>query len=177
MLRLIDNANETGRCCAPCPMSQGSHLSQSRDGPRFHFAFGFRTAQRLARMLDSLVRVSRRVGWNADRHATDPVLAGERGPSQAAVVGHGCPVPNSRTARESHAALHQRRLLGPPADRVSRGYNSQGRSPNLPSSTPSDRPRTGRSALPAGSAHGRQTVSRQTGPRGSLRITSARLPS
>ena len=38
----------------------------------FHCAFGFRRALRLAHMLDSLVRVSRRVGWMADQLATDP---------------------------------------------------------------------------------------------------------
>ena len=104
MLRLIDSANETGRWCAQTAEDPGSHLSQSKDGPRFHFAFGFRTTQRLARMLDSLVRVSRRVGWRTDRFATDPVLAGPPHPSQEAVKGHGCPVSPSRTSREGEAA-------------------------------------------------------------------------
>ena len=101
---------------APAP----PHRQRGRDGPvvrptrgrdptwsrrpRFHFAFGFRTTQRLARMLDSLVRVSRRVGWRADRFATDPVQAGPPSPSKEAVVGHGCPVSNSRTSQESQAA-------------------------------------------------------------------------
>ncbi|KAK7106841.1 hypothetical protein V1264_014882 [Littorina saxatilis] len=76
MLRLTDNADETGRWCAPRVNSGGIPPEHIRDGPRFHFAFGFRTTQRLARMLDSLVRVSRRVGWRADRFATDPVPAG-----------------------------------------------------------------------------------------------------
>ena len=76
-----------------------------RDGPRFHFAFGFRTTQRLARMLDSLVRVSRRVGWRADRFATDPVPAGPtHSPSGEAVGRHGCPVSASRTSQEGEAA-------------------------------------------------------------------------
>src|SRR6218665_2830487 len=41
-------------------------------GLHFHCAFGFRSAQRLAHMLDSLVRVSRRVGQVTGRFATDP---------------------------------------------------------------------------------------------------------
>lgn len=56
-------------------------------------------------MLDSLVRVSRRVGWRADRCATDPVPTGPPRPSKEAVGRHGgCPVPASRTSRESEAA-------------------------------------------------------------------------
>ena len=55
-------------------------------------------------MLDSLVRVSRRVGWRADRFATDPVPTGPPCPSQEAVARHGCPVSSSRTSRESKAA-------------------------------------------------------------------------
>ena len=55
-------------------------------------------------MLDSLVRVSRRVGWRADRCATDPVLAGPPRPSKEAVDRHGCPVSVSRTSQESEAA-------------------------------------------------------------------------
>ena len=52
------------------------------------------------------------------------------------------------------SGLRRRRLLGPRADRDRRGYNSKRRSAHLPSSPPSDRPRTGRGALPAESAHG-----------------------
>ena len=103
MLRLTDNADETGRCCAQTQES-GIPPEHVRDGPRFHFAFGFRTTQRLARMLDSLVRVSRRVGWRADRFATDPVPAGPPHPSKEAVAGHGYPVSSSRTSREGEAA-------------------------------------------------------------------------
>ena len=55
-------------------------------------------------MLDSLVRVSRRVGWRADRFATDPVPAGPPRPSKEAVGRHGCPVSASRTSQESEAA-------------------------------------------------------------------------
>ena len=92
-------------------------------------------------MLDSLVRVSRRVGWRADRFATDPVPAGPpHGPSKEAVGRHGCPVSASRTSREGGGGLHRRRLLGPQADRDRRGYNSRRRNAHLPSSPPSDRP-------------------------------------
>ena len=55
-------------------------------------------------MLDSLVRVSRRVGWRADRFATDPVSPGPLRPSKRAVSRHGCPVSASRTPRESGVA-------------------------------------------------------------------------
>ena len=55
-------------------------------------------------MLDSLVRVSRRVGWRADRFATNPLTAGPPDLSREAVAGHGCPVSNSRTSQESPAA-------------------------------------------------------------------------
>ena len=86
------------------PEGNGIPPEHVRDGPRFHFAFGFRTTQRLARMLDSLVRVSRRVGWRADRFATDPVPAGPPRPSKKAVGRHGCPVSASRTSQEGKAA-------------------------------------------------------------------------
>ena len=129
-----------------------------RDGPRFHFAFGFRTTQRLARMLDSLVRVSRRVGWRADRFATDPVPAGPPHPSKEAVAGHGYPVSSSRTSREGEAAYTDGGSSVP--RRVGTGEAITVRvTPNLPSSPPSDRPRTGRGALPAESAHGQQASS------------------
>jgi hypothetical protein len=105
-------------------------------------------------MLDSLVRVSRRVGWRADRCATDPVPAGPPGPSKEAVGRHGCPVPASRTPRESQAAYAGGGSSVPRADRVRRAYNSERRGAHLPCSPPSDRPRTGRGALPAESAHG-----------------------
>ena len=107
-------------------------------------------------MLDSLVRVSRRVGWRADRFATDPVPAGPtHGPSREAVGRHGCPVSASRTSQEGEAAHAGGGSSVPRADRDRRGYTSARRSARLPSSPPSDRPRTGRGALPAESAHGR----------------------
>ena len=51
-----------------------------RAGFHFHFANQFRTTRRLAFMLDSLVRVSRRVGRVADA-TTDPGRHGVNGPS------------------------------------------------------------------------------------------------
>ena len=87
------------------PDEPGSHLSPPEMSPRFHFACGFRKTQRLARMLDSLVRVSRRVGWRADRNATNPQPAGPPDPSKDAVGRHGCPVSASRTSREGQAAF------------------------------------------------------------------------
>ena len=57
-------------------------------------------------MLDSLVRVSRRVGWKADKFTTDPERKTPACPTsrRGAVGGHGCPVPASRTPPESREA-------------------------------------------------------------------------
>ena len=155
MLRLTDNADETGRWCAH-RRGGGIPPEHVRDGPRFHFAFGFRTTQRLARMLDSLVRVSRRVGWRADRFATDPVPAGP--PQSVPGSGQQTRLPSlcQSNIPGGRGGPRRRRLLGPQADRDRRGCTSARRSARLPSPPPSDRPRTGRGALPAESAHGRR---------------------
>ena len=57
-------------------------------------------------MLDSLVRVSRRVGWKADKLASDPEHTTPASPAvtKRAVVRHGCPVPDSRTPQEDEVA-------------------------------------------------------------------------
>ena len=57
-------------------------------------------------MLDSLVRVSRRVGWKADKLASDPEHETPASPTsrERAVVRHGCPVPDSRTRPEGEVA-------------------------------------------------------------------------
>lgn len=57
-------------------------------------------------MLDSLVRVSRRVGWKADQFATDPKRETPASPGRrgGAVGGHGCPVPTSRTPPDGRVA-------------------------------------------------------------------------
>jgi hypothetical protein len=65
-------------------------------------------------MLDSLVRVSRRVGWETDRFATDPRAGGE-GPRSRS--GRSPPalraVPTSRTATPSpDVATQAGRVLG-----------------------------------------------------------------
>ena len=133
----------------------GSHLSTPRGGPRFHCAFGFRTTQRLARMLDSLVRVSRRVGWRADRFATDPVPARPTPSIPESGRQARLPSPCQSNSLGERGGRDRRRLLGPlRADRDRRGCNSADRGRHLPSSPPSDRPGTGRGALPAESAHG-----------------------
>ena len=141
----------------PAPMGAGIPPRHVRDGPCFHFAFGFRTAQRLARMLDSLVRVSRRVGWRADRCATDPVPAGPPRPSKEAVGRHGCPVSASRTSQESEAAYADGGSSVPKRIGTGEPIRSGRRSGHPPCSPPSDRSRTGRGALPAESAHGDPT--------------------
>ena len=57
-------------------------------------------------MLDSLVRVSRRVGWKADKLASDPEHTTPASPArhERAVVRHGYPVPDSRTPPEEEVA-------------------------------------------------------------------------
>lgn len=73
MLHLPGEAGETGRWCARgLPACRpGIPPQPARAGPHLHCAAGFRASRRLARVLDSLVRVSRRVGWVADV-AADP---------------------------------------------------------------------------------------------------------
>ena len=72
---------------APRPRKEGVLPERSsRERLHFHCAFGFRTTLRLARMLDSLVRVSRRVGWGADRFAADPGHRDAGGPVLARLV-------------------------------------------------------------------------------------------
>ena len=73
MLHLPGEAGETGRWCARgLPACRpGIPPQPARAGPHLHCAAGFRTSRRLARVLDSLVRVTRRVGWVADV-AADP---------------------------------------------------------------------------------------------------------
>ncbi|CAK8698831.1 unnamed protein product, partial [Clavelina lepadiformis] len=51
---------------APTAGAAGSHLRRTTPAFAFTTPCGFRTAPRLAHMLDSLVRVSRRVGKVAD---------------------------------------------------------------------------------------------------------------
>ena len=142
---------------APSAVGGGIPPEHVRDGPRFHFAFGFRTTQRLARMLDSLVRVSRRVGWRAYRFATDPVPAGP--PRSVPRSGRQTRSPSLCQSNISggRGGPRRRRLLGPRCGSGQAGlYQRAPRSARLPSPPPSDRPRTGRGALPAESAHGRR---------------------
>ena len=68
MLRLI---YERSRRAGSAPRRAGILPGQTRACLHFHCARGFAT-QRLAHMLDSLVRVSRRVGWGANQLARDP---------------------------------------------------------------------------------------------------------
>ena len=103
-----------------------------------------------------MVRVSRRVGWRADRFATDPVLAGP--PQSVPGSGRQTRLPSlcQSNIPGGRGGPRQRRLLGPRAGRDRRGYTGARRGARLPSPPPSDRPRTGRGALPAESAHGRR---------------------
>ena len=70
--------NYAGRWCAFPPKFPGSHLSLCNIDFYFHCASRFRKTLRLAHMLHSLVRVSRRVGWvtyfdTADYCRTRPI--------------------------------------------------------------------------------------------------------
>ena len=61
------------RRAGSAPTPRGRILPRPAGGClHFHYAFRFRTTPWLAHMLDSLVRVSRRVGWRTDQFATDP---------------------------------------------------------------------------------------------------------
>ena len=120
----------------------------------FHCASRFRNTQRLAHMLDSLVRVSRRVGQVTDRFATDPRPAA--GPEDAA------PPQSTDTGdspRQSNGSARPRCR-----DRPRQSLPRSGSGPTPPGSVtpnPKERPpspgashrsRTGRGAPPAGSA-------------------------
>ncbi|CAK8678433.1 unnamed protein product [Clavelina lepadiformis] len=73
---------------APTAGAAGSHLRRTTPAFAFTTPCGFRTAPRLAHMLDSLVRVSRRVGKSSDsralrtvpRPADSPLGTGARAP-------------------------------------------------------------------------------------------------
>ncbi|CAK8698768.1 unnamed protein product [Clavelina lepadiformis] len=73
---------------APTAGAAGSHLRRTTPAFAFTTPCGFRTAPRLAHMLDSLVRVSRRVGKSSDSRAlrtvpgrpTPPLGTGARAP-------------------------------------------------------------------------------------------------
>lgn len=106
-------------------------------------------------MLDSLVRVSRRVGWGADRLATDPELdAATPGPRPPAVPEHceqssGVERTERARARRRGGISSVRKPAIPPT-----GCNTRRRSAEPPSRRASDGSRTGRGALPAESAPG-----------------------
>ena len=124
---------------------------------------GFVRAQRLAHMLDSLVRVSRRVGQVTDRFATDAEY-GRRAPASwtVAVRGHWrqSPLverPNRDEADEPTAKGLPRSVDGP----TPTGSITPTPRRRLPSPDASDRRRTGRGAPLAESAH---TVARCGAP-------------
>ena len=68
------HGDRDGPAVRPRPGGEESCHGRSENALHFHCARGFRRARRLANMLDSLVRVSRRVRRGADRFATDPEL-------------------------------------------------------------------------------------------------------
>ena len=105
-------------------------------------------------MLDSLVRVSRRVGWEADKIASDP-----KRPRLAQPVRESSRQTRLPSLRQSNSprkpGSHKGRGRSSIPQRLAiRVYNSSARRPNLPSSEACHRRETGRSALPAESAHG-----------------------
>ena len=121
-------------------------------------------------MLDSLVRVSRRVGWKADKFATDPQRKAPAGPTSRgrAVGGHGCPVPTSRTPPEGRAATKADAVVPRSQSGWPHGaITARARGSRLPSPRASNRLETGRGALPVESAHGGARRSAADGSRGS----------
>ncbi|CAK8676328.1 unnamed protein product [Clavelina lepadiformis] len=72
---------------APTAGAAGSHLRRTTPAFAFTTPCGFRTAPRLAHMLDSLVRVSRRVGKSSDSRALRTV-PGRPTPRSARAPGH-----------------------------------------------------------------------------------------
>ena len=125
-------------------------------------------------MLDSLVRVSRRVGWKADKFATDPERKAPAGPTSRgrAVGGHGCPVPTSRTPPEGRAATKADAVVPRSQSGWPHGaITARTRSSRLPSPRASNRLETGRGALPVESAHGGARRGAADGSRGSRTAT------
>ena len=116
-------------------------------------------------MLDSLVRVSRRVGWRTDRFATDPKRPMLPGRSRHA-VGENC---KQCFPSRTHPGNRGQSDAANPRSRnesTRSGYNTPSRRRESPSRSAYDRPETGRGALPEESAlddDGRT-------PGGSLRI-------
>src|SRR5207253_3197463 len=143
LLRLTSAVVETGRRCA-ARLGRTVSLNGSRLGRRcadlhFHYAFGFRprTSLRLAHMLDSLVRVSRRVGWATDLLAADhkchhrssvQPTAGPKSPTAT----RGVQQPGALPARPATARLSRRKARARVSNassvgrrsRVEAGYNS-----------------------------------------------------
>lgn len=104
-------------------------------------------------MLDSLVRVSRRVGWETDRFATDPESGrGEQRPSTTAVSKHceqSLQVEQPPRARRPYHGGWIPRSPGRPTPRWAITLPPKQK---LPSRRAYDCQRTGRGALPAESA-------------------------
>ena len=77
-------------------------------------------------MLDSLVRVSRRVGWEADHTAADPEShEDESRPSRIRSREAMRAVPPSRTGARSKGPPRRRSMFhGPPSGHVPPGYNT-----------------------------------------------------
>ena len=115
-------------------------------------------------MLDSLVRVSRRVGWRADRFATDPKCPVHPSRSSSALREH-CKQSTQFDRTTRAEGRRARQSLGLPKSRRGAAITPLPKkwSPYAPAS---DRRKTGRSALPEESA---QTGGSRTTGR-SLRI-------
>ena len=117
-------------------------------------------------MLDSLVRVSRRVGWRADRFATDPGRQLGKHPHRNHTgKDRHCKAVPAPTAAAGHrvTGIECGRGLVPrspswPMQKA--GYNTPHRSAELPSCQASDSQRTGRGAPSRPSARGQTFRSR-----------------
>lgn len=138
MLHLPGEAGETGRWCARgLPACRpGIPPQPARAGPHLHCAAGFRASRRLARVLDSLVRVSRRVGWVADV-AADP---GRPGVARARPGGAARSGRTERSPPRSDSGAGGRRARPPngppPRERRRPEQKGEGSPPAPPAASP-----------------------------------------
>jgi hypothetical protein len=114
-------------------------------------------------MLDSLVRVSRRVGWNADRMAADREHSpADRTLTPPAVTAHWIQSAEFERATKRPAA-NERRFLGPAVSDATPSYNSPARRPEAPSRRACEHRGAGRGTAP-GKVRQSTTVEAPSGP-------------
>ena len=124
--------------------NQTSSVNNQKDCLHLHSAFGFQNTQWLAHMLNSLVRVSRRIEWNKAQTLHSTTSAGEFTPKER------CPAPKIGVPQ----TIHQSRLSFTPDHR--RGWTEEDHEDHLTIQ------------LPPGSQD--QTTTRCSGGRGESRF-------